>query len=312
MSEREDDSELIKWLTGDLSDQELEKSQSKEDVANYKRILSEVETWRVPEVDKAKGFAALHELRTGRQKKETKVVSMLPKWVGLAAASVSLLIIGVWVILSLRSDETVVATTFGETKQITFPDGSRAVLNANSAISYIEEDWPSMAEVTLSRGEVYFYGEHSDNFRVLADGRLVDVLGTRFTVKTIDDYFAALCYEGSISVAFQSSTDVHLLDGGESLRILSSGELIFESVEDEVPIWVEGNRTKFKNAPLFEVFSAIEDQFGLTLVYEGNLDLNQKYTGTFVYSNVELALKMVCDPASLQFEKLTDKQYRIY
>ncbi|MEM8893467.1 MAG: FecR domain-containing protein [Bacteroidota bacterium] len=313
MSEREDDSEFSKWLSGGLSDQEFEQSQPKEDVAKYRRILSEVDAWSLPKVDKAKGYDELLKLRQVRQKrKEARVIPITSKWVGLAAASVALILVGIWVFLSLEPSRQVIATAIGETKEAVFPDGSKAVLNSNSSISFLEQEWSQEPEVTLERGEAYFYGDHSDQFRVLTDGYSVEVLGTRFSVKIDEQYFVTACYDGEVAIQSTSNQDLAKLSGGEMLRILPNGELIKEEIEDDYPIWIEGNMTKFANAPLLEVFGAIEDQFGIELRHDEGVDLNQRFTGSFVHTSAEVALKMVCDPASLQFEKVADKVYKIF
>lgn len=105
------------------------------------------------------------------------------------------LIIGAYFLL--KSDDKVNLLTYNskyaETKKFILPDSSEVILNANSSITYKDNDEASGREVWL-KGEAYFKVKHIEalkrnpvKFTVHTKDINVQVLGTQFNVNSNDD-----------------------------------------------------------------------------------------------------------------------------
>lgn len=310
MSEEEYDNELSKLLAGDYNDSDFEQSESQEDVQTYLRILKEMDTWKLPIVNKADGYQKLKYQLVDAKKEDTKVISISSRWLGLVAASISLLVVSFWLFF-MGGDEVRIQTAFGEIKEVEFPDGSMAKLGSNTTISYASESWSTNPTVSLIHGEAYFYGEHSKGFQIATNNVEVTVLGTQFNVKSMGEHFSVNCYEGRLEVTKASSSS-EILSSGEYLRLDQDGSWMRGLEDAALPSWIDGQSSKFKNATLSEVFETLKNQFDVELILDKDLDLDRKFTGSFLHSHVEVALKMICEPLNLKYEMIDQGKYTIY
>ncbi|MEJ0039193.1 MAG: FecR domain-containing protein [Gammaproteobacteria bacterium] len=129
------------------------------------------------------------------RRKSTGHGRRFPGWAPAASIALALLIVvlgGVmWVTLRpgagvetlLASAEQRYQTEVGKQLSVTLPDGSQALLNTNTAlvVRYSAEE----RSIWLERGEAYFSvaKNASRPFRVRAGNRLIEAVGTAFTVR---------------------------------------------------------------------------------------------------------------------------------
>lgn len=117
---------------------------------------------------------------------------------GMAAAAVAVLAVATpEVSLRMQADyRTDIAA-----QSVTLPDGSRAVLDADSAIAVHYDD--SQRRVALLKGRAWFEVAHGDPkpFRVAADGAVVEDIGTAFEVSSGEGRTTAAVTEGIVQVA---------------------------------------------------------------------------------------------------------------
>ena len=79
------------------------------------------------------------------------------------------------------------------------------------------------------------------------------------------------------------------------------------------PEWIiNPGATTFKDAPLGEVLKAVEAQYGVKVHAITGVDVSRPYTGNFVHSDLNLALRMVTEPLKLSYEEISEGNYRVY
>ena len=105
--------------------------------------------------------------------------------VPVAAAVLLLMMVTGYLLLFPSIEKVVHQTGYGETAQLSLPDGSQVVLNANSSISFLP-DWDEKKERTVTlEGEAFFSISHTvdhQKFIVHSKNIEVEVLGTAFNV----------------------------------------------------------------------------------------------------------------------------------
>ena len=184
-----------------------------------------------------------------------------------------------------------------ENTEITLPDSSEILLNAESKVSYSEKNWETKREISLD-GEAFFKVAKGKKFTVTTQQGKVTVLGTQFNVENRDDFFEVTCYEGLVSVTF-NGTEFKLPAGNSAVAI--DGIIKKSKVEvNGQPSWVN-NESTFKSIPLKYVLAELQRQHDLEVSLD-DIDENQLFTGTFSNSNLDLALKSISTPLQISFK----------
>jgi len=289
---------LAKWLNGDLTEAELSEFKNSDEYASYKRIADATESLKAPDFDAETAYTAL---KNRREFEGPKVVSLLPfrKFLRVAAAA-AILMVGSYFYLNTL-DETI-STSFAENKEISLPDQSEVVLNADSEISYNKSKWEKNRNVNL-KGEAFFKVAKGKRFTVATDAGKIAVLGTQFNVENRKGFFEVTCFEGLVSVGFKESE--MKLAAGESFIAINGKVVDADATNTGEPSWMN-DESSFKSVPLKYVLDEFERQHDIA-VKTDNIDLEQLFTGSFSNSNSELALKSISVPSQIKFKFEGDK-----
>ncbi|WP_139958386.1 FecR family protein [Flavicella sediminum] len=293
--------EILKWLNGDMSPEELADFSKTEDFSNYAQIASESEKLNYPSVDPNVALKDFKARVAGRKKKETKVISLKNSIFYKVAASVVILL-GISYFFYSMQKETL-TTTFGENKTVLLADDSRVVLNAVSSIAFKKRNFESSRELTL-QGEAFFEVTKKGKFEVQTSLGVVNVLGTKFNVKSRENYFEVFCYEGKVSVAINKQTVI--LTPGKGVVLQPDGRL--KEVEDASqvdPKWLHAESV-FTEVPFSEVLAEFERQYKLTISAK-NIDVSVLYSGGFSHKNKEAAIQSISLPLGLNYRIENDK-----
>lgn len=292
---------LAHWLNGELPEEEVRDFIGQEDIDTYKKIVGELKTWSVKSLDKNASYDRLKGKRETRSS-GTEVVKLNPtrKWMSIAATVVVML--GVYFIYqTFFSDPMInIETLAGQTKLIELPDGSKAQLNANTRLTYNKADFFKNRSVNLD-GHAFFEVEKGAGFLVHFKQGSVKVLGTKFDVMARAEYRDIQCYEGSVSVSSVVHKDSVVLYMEKAVRFSDVEGLYQYQVLDKSPLWLSGT-SKFKDAAIKEVILSLEATFGIKIEVGKNVSLKQKFTGVFVHSDLNLALKMVFEPLGITYK----------
>lgn len=155
------------------------------------------------------------------------------RWLSAGTAAVACLVMALllWPGTGTEPVRNEYKTALGERRDITLPDGSRALLNTSSylTVSYTEEQ----RHITLQRGEAWFQVEPDQNrpFHVDAGSARVTALGTAFNIYIHDESADITVTEGVVKVTERGETGaraaaVEVLR--ENQRLLTSSAMGWE------------------------------------------------------------------------------------
>lgn len=294
--------EILKWLNGDLSSQEIEDLKKSEGFETLEKIAHYASNMETPKVD---AEAALDQFKArNKNKKETKVRSLNFKTLYKAAAVIIVLLTSAYFLFYTTS--TSIETQIAQTKTFQLPDDSEVVLNAASKITYNERKWDKKRALTLE-GEAYFQVKKGQTFSVNTADGIVKVLGTHFNVKQRKNYFEVSCFEGLVSVTHKNETIK--LPAGKTFRLIND---TMETVADsnaENPSWMQ-NESNFDRIPLDQVIAELQRQYDIKIKTEG-VDTSKLFTGSFTHKDKKIALEAITIPLKLSY-KLEGKTVIFY
>ena len=309
LSEAEQDV-LDKWLNeSEGNKQEFEQLQN-----TWTSITYNLEN-SVPNVDLE--WNKLHHRILNESKStvhETKWYQALPNILFIPAYKPAIAIIALIFIIAVYftqiknefSPVESVSTNPGEKKTIILSDGSSIILNYSSSIQYPEK-FSEIREVKLS-GEAFFsVSKNTKRFKVKTVNAIVSVLGTKFTIKTVENKTDVFVKEGKVNLNQLSSdiTGVNLSTGQKSFVLDNMSPSKPEIVDSGEALGWLNNVLTFNHTSLHEIKAELERLYGITILIQkeelGNLTL----TGSFkVDMPVDSTLDMVCLALDLKYEKL--------
>ncbi len=289
---------LAKWLNNELSEEELQEFKNSEAYRTYQKIADTASDLRGPEFDSAMAYNAI---RSRMDTPEPKVVRMRPRLNAWRVAAALAVIFSLSLFYIATLDERV-STEFAERTQVTLPDNSEVLLNAETQITYDADKWAKERNLKL-KGEAFFKVATGKTFTVVTDAGLVEVIGTQFNVEHRKNFFEVSCYEGVVAV--KRNDQVTRLTAGESLVVIDGKLSNVNVIAGDTPSWVN-DESSFKSIPLRFVFDELERQFDIEVVTE-NVRLDRSFTGTFSNTNLNLALESISTPTRLAYDVQGDK-----
>jgi transmembrane sensor len=263
-----DDTQLARWLAGELEADELDALKKTPRYATLMRITENFAQIERPQID----ADAMMETIFSQEKKAAKVVPLYRKaWFrGIAAAIVILL--GLGIVFALPKTVT---TPYGETMAFTLPDKSEVILNAGSQSGYSRLNWDNNRNIDLN-GEAYFEVAKGKTFTVTTPLGTVTVLGTHFNVKARENRLDVVCYEGKVRVTYNGKATV--LTPHQSVTV-ENGKIaggVFQVPANE-PGWL-GDELAFTNEKFSAVVAEIERQY--------DVDIKADYTSGETFSGL--------------------------
>ena len=284
---------LAKWLSDELSEEELQDFQNSEEYASYQKLKEATSSLRAPDFDSEK---ALQRLKDEHIENAPKVISLNPfkKFLRVAAV-IAILLAGSYFYVNTLNEK--VTTEFAEYSEVMLPDDSEIFLNADSQISYSKKNWDNKRNVDLD-GEAFFKVAKGKKFTVSTDHGTVAVLGTQFNVENRKGFFEVTCYEGLVSVTHNNKESK--LPAGTSFLVIN-GKIVSTGTPDgSLPSWMN-NESSFESIPLKYVFAELERQFNVKVSSE-NIDTNLLFTGSFNNTDLNMALKSISTPSQTHYK----------
>lgn len=163
-----------------------------------------------------------------------------------------------------------IATPKGGQYRITLPDGSIAMLNAASSLSYPVHFDEKERRVKMT-GEVYFeIAKVTDNrkkripFFVDTDRQSIQVLGTHFNVNAYENALRTTLVEGSVKIEAHNGKSTFLKPGEQAIL---AKELKVQEVDiKEELAWIHGDFI-FRSETLESVFGQLERWYDIEVEY---------------------------------------------
>jgi transmembrane sensor len=282
--------ELVKkWLDHSLSTEEQAAFEQLEDYIYLTQLNKGLTYFKAPDFSVDTNYETLKPLLKSKSSKSNGWLKPIIKIAAVLAISFS-------IYFYTTSLDTEFNTTIAQQTTLELPDASTANLNANSTITFNENDWSERREVKLN-GEAFFKVSKGQKFDVITDDGLVRVLGTQFNVKQRKSLFEVTCYEGLVAVKHNNNTVK--LKPGYTFQLID-GKL--NAIEKEIttqPNWLRGE-SSFKGIPLKFVISEFENQYNLKITTE-HIDTSRLFTGSFTHKNLDLALQSVTIALNLSY-----------
>ncbi len=280
---------LAKWASGELSNAEKEQFKNTKDYSLYQAILEGTDLLDVPEYNNDRMFDQVEQ----KISEKGKVVPLIPKWAYGVAASIAVLLCSY---LYFTYQSTTYTTDYGEQLAIQLPDESEVSLNARSSITYKKQDWKKEKRYLSLSGEAFFKVKKGSDFVVNTDQGTVSVLGTQFSVNSTSDIFEVICTEGRVKVEINTATEV--LTKGEAVRWIDNTLERFNQKMTS-PSWLN-NESSFTNAPLYQVITALENQYQVT-IHSASIRKDARFTGSFTHTDLTIALRTVFESMDIIF-----------
>lgn len=161
------------------------------------------------------------------------------------------------------------------------PDNSRVTLEPNSSLRYSPDFNVTLREVQLE-GQGFFEVVpcKTKPFLVYTNGVTTKVLGTSFTIRSFhgDSKVSVAVKTGKVSVYTKPAKSS---DKNEEIILTPNQEIVFDKAEKVVAKRIvekpepiipaeEIDRMRFEDAPVSEVFKAIEKIYGVDIQYDEN------------------------------------------
>jgi transmembrane sensor len=293
----EENYRLAKWLSGEMTEEELKAFQAEADYAIYEKIQKYSSELQSPAFDENKSLVEILAL----PKKKVKTVSLIQNWIFRAAA---VLVIGLGLYFGFKNFATYTQTTGNGTQStLLLPDNSEVVLNSGSEIQYKKWNWENRRALDL-QGEAYFKVAKGKKFEVNTSLGKVTVLGTQFNVKQRDNRFDVTCYEGKVRVSYKDREV--LLTKGMSVAFKDGKSIPIPGNMLQSPEWLN-NEMVFYEADLKSIIAEFERHFDISFELETNNN-SQLFTGTIPAENIDVALEVLSTTYHLQpIKTSTDK-----
>lgn len=293
MSIEKSDILLSKWLSGEISKQELEDFNQSQDFKLFNRIANESKGFKRAILNKEQTYLNILSAieSNGKDKKVWKLFSFNKKLLAVAA---SILLILTFSYFNFKS--TNISTSYAEHLTVKLPDNSEVILNAKSAISYNKNKWSSNRTLKLE-GEAFFKVKKGSTFVVESDQGTVTVLGTQFNILENENFLEVECYEGRVKVV--SNDQVIILTKGKKFTTFKNNNTIKSNIKTEQPSWIE-KESAFESVPLRVVLKSLENQYNITFK-ENLIDTKKLFTGSFEHDNLALALETVLIPMGIEY-----------
>jgi transmembrane sensor len=226
------------------------------------------------------------------------------KLTGLSVLLAAMLGTGIWLEWPTFVQDMVAdySSARGERRSVQLRDGSRVLLDADSAIDVGAGD--SVRYVRLLRGNAFFdITPSSDPFIVKAGDGEVRVLGTAFAVRLSQDGGVVTLERGKVEVSTDGRPETVALSPGHQVAFDAFGVgAVKEAVVGDELAWREGRFT-FYRARLEDVINEIQRyRLGRIIIATSSL-ADERVTGSVQLADTDAALASI--QASLGFRMHT-------
>jgi ferric-dicitrate binding protein FerR (iron transport regulator) len=236
-------------------------------------------------------------------------------WASVAAAAVLLMVaLGLSYFSGQPTNPSIVeivkTSGKGMKKTVILPDGTTVKLNASSTLRYPEIFQEDVRAVTL-HGEAFFKVARKTDmpFIIRAEGFTTKVLGTSFNLRVVDgDSLHKLAVvEGLVEVTTPDGRAVEI-EGEEMLVYKTANNELYKTdfdMSEEIG-WKDG-LIFFRDSPLSEVFSRLEDWYGVNIHVGYNVREEDIYTGEFHSETLENVLNGIGYTSNFEFRIENDE-----
>ncbi|MVM36690.1 DUF4974 domain-containing protein [Spirosoma sp. HMF3257] len=244
----------------------------------------------------------------------------LGEWISrsgmLAASIVLVLMVCGWLFRDALLYQTIY-TGFGETKDLTLPDGSTVTLNANSTLRFARfgfGEWTIAADAAHQNPRtVELTGEADFSVRHLPDhqpfvvmtpkGLNVTVLGTQFTVFSRERATRVALRSGRVQLTTQQTMlQPLMMQPGDLATLNRQGKLaLTRTAHPEAMAAWKDHRFEFEQTSLREVAAMLHENYGLAVTIENSQLANRTISGSFTARNANELLQLIAQLLQINY-----------
>lgn len=215
------------------------------------------------------------------------------------AATVALLIVGMWAV-NLLTDSYITVSAPADTNMVcTLPDSSKVWLNVGSTIRYPRK-FLKKREVEL-KGEAFFSvtKRPSSPFRVLFDEACVEVKGTEFNVKSGNEVHEITLFRGSIVFSATQIEPVEMKPFEQVVYNIAGKHAKLSRVDIVEYDW-RSTDFRFRDKPLKELVEFLNRTYGVKISIRDKVFEKMRFSGS-IRRNESLSdvLEKVCISSNL-------------
>lgn len=235
------------------------------------------------------------------------------KWAAVFIGSLLISTVGLLTFNPINDDTVHYATQYGEIEEITLPDGSSVVLNANSELSFTAdwEDDSSIREVWL-KGEAFFSvlkkpeSKHP-KFIVHANELNVEVLGTQFNVKNRRCNTSVVLNSGKVKLKETEKLNEVNMEPGELVEYSQKKNAFRKKVVNpELYSSWKDKKLIFDNTSIKKIAMIIEDNYGIKVQFTDESISDKRVSGSVPSENVEVLLDALSASFNIKIQKQDD------
>lgn len=230
-----------------------------------------------------------------------KAVTVFPVWLKAAAVITGLLLGAIALFYYVKPSWDTISTPYAAIKSVWLPDSSEVVLNANSTLRY-RGSWNNNEREVWITGEAFFKVRHIDNageaqhFTVHAGDAAIEVLGTEFNVKSINNITGVMLRQGKVRFSIPAGHAQTIMQPNDYCLYNATPGKIITSVADPAlyTSWME-HRYRFEKTPAREVCETLKEYFGYDFIIRKPNLAEQHISGTLELQNEQVMLKVLSE-----------------
>lgn len=291
------DALYAKWLSGEISDDQLRQLEGDDALAELKQITQAVDRWSMPKYDTSAGY---EKFKKSQQAPPTAKVRKL-NWFAMSGIAASLLFLVFFGYTFFANQNEAAFAENGQIYNSVLANGSAYWLNDGSSIEYNNNDWQDQRTIELT-GEALFHVTKGSPFTVNTKHGSVRVLGTQFNVRAWGENLYVECYEGSVEVT--ANNEKTILTANEAVNVLQGKVHEPTTISNDAPLW-QNATSRFYNEQLQFVFEELQRQYDVKVNATAS---NRSFSGSFRNDDLDSALRSICKPLGLEFTISTDKK----
>jgi transmembrane sensor len=217
-------------------------------------------------------------------------------WLKAACIIAGIIIAGIG-FFNRRPSYTYFSTPYAAIKTVYLPDSTEVMLNANSSVRYNKSR--GVREVLL-HGEAFFKVRHLEKdgeavpFKVQTNYAEIEVLGTEFNVKNIDNTTAVLLREGKVRFRGSANNAEIIMKPNDYCLYDEAQKKIITRVANPVLFtsWME-YKYRFENTTVKEVCETLRAYYGYDFIIRNDKLDTQTFSGTLELQNEQVMLQVL-------------------
>lgn len=230
------------------------------------------------------------------------------KYAAIIAFTIGITILLTQMIENINPQHVEIQTGEGDKTQITFADGSKVWLNANSNIKYPKKLNKKNRTIYIM-GEAFFElsEEQEDPLIIVAENTIAQVKESAFNIKTDEENSQVIITvaKGELKVIEDmGTTPVMTTSQGEKTTIFPKHDFLFKEENDDKNYlaWKTGS-LNFNNVPLSYVIEKIEEIYGVEIEITNQYINYCRFSHSFQTESVDEILKIITKHLNVQYKR---------